>query len=68
MAWVLVEGDVKQGDGEILLDPIGPGRTRATYRLASDLGFYVPGPLMKKGTEKLMDGVVRGLKQRAELR
>ncbi len=66
MSWSLVEGDLKQGDGEFALAELGPGRTRATYRLASDLGFYVPGPLMRKGTEKLMDGAVKGLKQRAE--
>ncbi len=65
MSWVLVEGDVKAGDGEFLLEDIGNGRTRATYRLVSDLGFYVPGPLRKKGTELLMGGVIKGLQQRA---
>ena len=65
MSWVLVEGDVKAGDGEFLLDEIAPGRTRATYRLVSDLGFYVPGPLRRKGTELLMGGVIKGLQQRA---
>ncbi len=67
MWWELVEGNIKSGDGEFALDELGgPQRTRATYRLESDLGFYVPGPLLKKGTEKLMDGVVAGLKRRAE--
>lgn len=67
MWWDLVEGTVKSGDGEFVLEALdGPGRTRATYRLESDLGFYVPGPLLRKGTEKLMDGVIAGLKRRAE--
>ncbi len=65
MSWKLVEGDVKAGDGEFLLDEIAPGRTRATYRLVSDLGFFVPGPLRRKGTEMLMGGVVKGLQQLA---
>ena len=65
MWWELVEGDVKAGDGEFLLEPLESGsRTRATYRLESDLGFRVPGPLLRKGTEMLMGGVVRGLEQR----
>ena len=67
MWWELVEGTVKSGDGEFRLEALdGLDRTRATYRLESDLGFYVPGPLLRKGTEKLMDGVVAGLKRRAE--
>ena len=69
MWWELVEGTVKSGDGEFALETLGaPDRTRATYRLESDLGFYVPGPLLRKGTEKLMDGVVAGLKREAEKR
>lgn len=67
MWWELVEGTIKSGDGEFTLEELAqPGRTRATYRLESDLGFYVPGPLLRKGTEKLMDGVIAGLKQKAE--
>ena len=72
MWWELVEGDVKAGGGEFLLEPLGGDggggaggeRTRATYRLETDLGFRVPGPLLRKGTELLMGGVVRGLEQR----
>ena len=67
LSWELVEGDVKAGDGEFLLEalPGEPPRTRATYRLETDLGFFVPGPLLKKGTELLMGGVVKGLQKRA---
>lgn len=69
MWWELVEGTVKSGDGEFELEEHGhPGRTRATYRLESDLGFYVPGPLLRKGTELLMEGVIAGLKRTAETR
>ena len=66
MWWELAGGDVKAGDGEFVLDDLGGGRTRATYRLTSDLGFPVPAPLMRKGTERRMGGVAKGLKQRAE--
>ncbi len=67
MSWVLVEGTVKKGDGDLVLRPLdGGARTRAVYRLESELGFYVPGPLLRKGTEQLMRGVLRGLKDRVE--
>jgi ribosome-associated toxin RatA of RatAB toxin-antitoxin module len=66
MAWELVDGDVKAGHGEFRLEPIGAHGTRATYRLVADLGFFVPGRLMRKGTELLMGGVTAGLKRRAE--
>jgi len=65
MWWELVEGDVKGGGGEFVLEALSPARTRATYRLETDLGFFVPGPLLKKGTELLMGGVIRGLQTRA---
>lgn len=66
MEWTLVDGDVSSGGGEFRLDPLDAGRTRATYRLETDLGFYVPGPLLRRGTELLMGGVTSGLKRRAE--
>ncbi len=66
MTWELVDGDVKSGGGEFRLEPLGTGRTRAVYRLETDLGFFVPGPLMRRGAELLMRGVTAGLKRRAE--
>lgn len=69
MSWELVEGDVKSGGGEFVLEPLeGGARTHAVYRLTTELGFYVPGPLLKKGTETLMGGVTRGLQKRVEAR
>ena len=67
MTWDLVDGDVGEGGGEFLLERLdGDARTRATYRLEVDLGFFVPGPLMRKGTQILMGGVTEGLKRRVE--
>jgi len=67
MRWELVSGTIKSGDGEFVLEELGgPERTLATYRLESDLGFYVPGPMLRIGTDKLMGGVIGGLKRRAE--
>lgn len=67
MTWELVDGDVSEGGGEFLLAPLdGGARTRATYRLEVDLGFFVPGPLMRRGTQILMGGVTEGLKRRVE--
>lgn len=66
MEWTLVDGDVRAGGGEFLLEPLGERRTRATYRLGVELGFFVPGPLLRRGTQVLMGGVTQGLKRRAE--
>lgn len=67
MWWDLVGGDVKAGEGEFRLEALdGGARTRATYRLVSDLGFHVPGPLLRRGTQLLMRGVLRGLATQAE--
>lgn len=66
MTWELVDGDVKAGGGEFRLEALGERRTRATYRLGVELGFFVPGPLLRRGTQVLMGGVTAGLKRRVE--
>jgi len=67
MTWELVDGDVDAGGGEFRLEPLDGGtRTRASYRLGVELGFPLPGPLLRRGTQLLMGGVTAGLKRRAE--
>lgn len=67
MEWTLVDGDVRGGGGEFVLAPLdGGSRTEATYRLSVELGFPLPGPLLRRGTQVLMGGVTEGLKRRAE--
>lgn len=64
--WEYVEGDARDVSGEFLLDDLGDGTTRATYRLDVDPGRFVPGPVRKLLTEGVMRTSVRDLKKRVE--
>jgi hypothetical protein len=64
--WEYVEGDLRSVSGEYLLEDLGDGTTRATYRLEIDPGRFLPGPLKKALTETVMRGSVRELKARVE--
>jgi uncharacterized membrane protein len=64
--WEYVEGDARDVSGEYLLDDLGDGTTRATYRLDIDPGRFVPGPVRKLLTEGVMRSSVRDLKRRVE--
>ena len=66
--WEYVEGDVRSVSGEYVLEDMGDGRTKATYRLDIDPGRFVPGPIRKALTDVVMRGSVRELKQRVEAR
>lgn len=64
--WEYVEGDARSVSGEYVLEDLGDGTTRATYRLAIDPGRFVPGPVKKALTEGVMRASVRELKARVE--
>jgi uncharacterized membrane protein len=64
IAWRYVEGDVKDVNGEFLLEDAPGGRTRATYRVALDAGVWMPGPIKKVLTDQVMKGAVDDLARR----
>ena len=66
ISWDYVEGDVKDVDGEMLLEDQGDGTTLATYSLALDAGVWLPGRLAKVLNEQVMKGSVEDLKTRVE--
>ena len=66
IAWDYVEGDVKDVDGEMVLENRGDGTTLATYSLALDPGVWMPGPLQKVLNDQVMKGSVEDLKRRVE--
>ena len=43
IAWDYLDGDVKDVDGELVLEDRGDGTTLATYSLALDAGVWMPG-------------------------
>jgi uncharacterized membrane protein len=66
IGWDYVEGDVKDVDGEMVLEDRGDGTTLATYSLALDPGVWLPGPLQKVLNDQVMKGSVEDLKKRVE--
>ena len=66
IAWEYLDGDVKDVDGEMVLEDQGNGTTLATYSLALDPGVWMPGPLQKILNDQVMKGSVEDLKRRVE--
>ena len=66
IAWQYLAGDVKDVDGEMVLEDQGDGTTLATYSLALDPGVWMPGPLQKVLNDQVMKGSVEDLKKRVE--
>jgi hypothetical protein len=66
VGWSYVEGDVKDVNGEFVLEQADDGETLATYRLALDPGLWLPGPVLKVLRDQVMKGAVDDLKRRAE--
>jgi uncharacterized membrane protein len=66
ISWDYLGGDVKDVDGEMVLEDVGDGTTLATYSLALDPGVWLPGPLQKVLSDQVMKGSVEDLKRRVE--
>jgi uncharacterized membrane protein len=66
VTWRYVEGDVKDVDGELVLEDRGDGTTLATYALRIDPGVWMPGRLADLLNEQVMQGVMDDLKRRVE--
>ena len=65
--WEYLGGDVKDVDGEMVLEDQGDGTTLATYSLALDPGVWMPGPVRKVLNDQVMKGSVQDLKRRVEM-
>src|SRR3954449_1077070 len=63
-------GDVKGLSGAFALAEAGPGRTRATFGLEVDpgfkLGLLLKGPVADRLRDRVLSGMLDGLKRRAE--
>jgi ribosome-associated toxin RatA of RatAB toxin-antitoxin module len=67
MAWVSRPGgDVRHIEGSYAFEPDEDGGTIATYTLAVDPGFPVPGFLLKRVAKHVTAQALDGLKARAE--
>ncbi len=66
MAWVSEGGDLKQIDGAYTFASDDDELTTVTYDLTIDLGFRVPGMLVRQAEKSIINSALEGLKQRAE--
>lgn len=57
---------VKGMDGAYVLDALGDGRTRVTYRLAVEVSIPLLGMLRRKAEKVIIDTALKGLKKRVE--
>jgi uncharacterized membrane protein len=68
--WEQLKGDVKALNGEWVLEDLGGGRTRATYRLEADpgrvLGMLLRGPAETAVRDFLLGSAAAGLKEHVE--
>lgn len=68
LTWDFVEGDVKDVDGELVLEDLGDGTTLATYALRIDPGEAMPGRIASALNDHVMRRWVEDLKARVESR
>ena len=70
VAWRSEKGDLKALSGAFDLVEAGPGRTRATFGLEVDpgfkLGLLLKGPVADSLRDRILQGMLDGLKTRAE--
>ena len=66
VTWDFVEGDVKDIEGEFVLEDRGDGTTLATYALLIDAGASMPGELASALNDQVMKRSIEDLKARVE--
>ncbi|QBI18170.1 SRPBCC family protein [Egibacter rhizosphaerae] len=67
MSWDLVEGDkVSELDGSYRLAERDPGSTEVTYELTVTPRVKLPGLVRRQAARRIVDGALKGVKQRAE--
>ncbi|NNG18529.1 SRPBCC family protein [Naumannella sp. ID2617S] len=68
VSWHLIEAkQLKAMDGSYTLEPTGDG-TRVTYALKVDIKLPMLGALKRKAEKTIVDGALKGLKERVESR
>lgn len=66
--WSLVTGNLKENSGEWILEPFGPGKTKAVYRLRTDPGGAIPKFLVREGTYTTMPQIIKAVRKQAAVR
>jgi len=66
ITWEFVEGDVREIEGEFVLEDRGDGTTLATYGLRIEAGVWMPGKMKTVLSDQVMQRSVEDLKARVE--
>ncbi len=66
ITWDFVGGDVRDIDGEFVLEDRGDGTTLATYGLRIEAGVWMPGKVASMLSDQVMQRSVEDLKARVE--
>lgn len=66
LTWQFVEGDVRDIDGELVLEDRGDGTTLATYGVRIEAGVWMPGKVQSMLSDQVMQRSVEDLKTRVE--
>ena len=66
LTWEFVAGDVRDIDGELVLEDQGDGTTLATYGLSFDTGVSMPDGIASILNDQVMQRSVEDLKARVE--
>lgn len=66
ITWGFLEGDVRDIDGEFVLEDQGDGTTLATYGLRIEAGVWMPGKMQTLLSDQVMQRSVEDLKARVE--
>ena len=69
VSWSFVEGhNLRNMEGEYILESDGPGRTNVTYKLKVDTPVPMMGFMKRQVEKKIVDVALKGLKKRVESR
>jgi ribosome-associated toxin RatA of RatAB toxin-antitoxin module len=64
MGFDLVEGDLKQCSGVYRLVPRNDGSTQVSIDVTTEVGFHLPGPMMRLIRDQAMKNSMRDLRRR----
>ncbi len=64
-SWSLVAGNLDENSGGWTLEPFGPMKTKATYKLCADPGGSIPKFLVNQGTRVTMPQIIKAVKKQA---
>ncbi len=67
-SWSLVTGNLEENSGGWILEPFGPTKTKATYKLCADPGGSIPKFLVNQGTRITMPQIIKAVRKQAAYR